>query len=101
MTDSSLLLYAILVPLLGSLLLPLIGRAHKLTRNLLAGFLVLVAVVANLALIPTVLLEGKPAVANLLGMRLVADGLAVFVASASSFLSLIIIIYSFDYIEQH
>ena len=101
MTDSFLLLSAILVPLLGALLLPLIGRRHPTLRNTCAAFLVLAAVVANLALVPTVLLRGTPAVVSLLGMRLVADGLAVFVAAASSFISLIIVIYSFDYIAQH
>lgn len=101
MTDSFLLLSAILVPLLGALFLPLVGRYHTKARNVSAALLVLVAVVSNLALIPSALLGGKPVVANLLGMRIVADGLAVFVAAASSFLSLIIIIYSFDYIAQH
>jgi NADH:ubiquinone oxidoreductase subunit 5 (subunit L)/multisubunit Na+/H+ antiporter MnhA subunit len=102
MTDTSLVLSAILVPLLGALLLPLVGHCHKpKTRNALAALLVLAAVVANLALIPSVLIAGKPVVTHLLGMRLVADGLAVFVAASSSLLSLIIVIYSFDYIALH
>ncbi len=101
MTESFLLLSAILVPIVGALLLPLIGRYNPTARNYLAALFVLAAVGANLALIPSVLLAGKTVTVSLLGMRLVADGLAVFVASASSLLSFIIVIYSFDYISRH
>lgn len=101
MTDSSLVLIAILVPSLGALLLPFIGQRNPRARNLLAALCVFVALAANLALFPTVLVEGKPVVGDLLGMRVVADGLAAFVAATSSFISLIIVIYSFDYIAEH
>lgn len=101
MTDSSLVLTAILVPSLGALLLPFIGRKKPSLRNYLAAFFVAVALAANFALFPTVLGEGKPVVAELLGMRVVADGLAAFVAAASSLISLVIVVYSFDYIAEH
>ncbi|MGE5788287.1 MAG: NADH-quinone oxidoreductase subunit L [Myxococcales bacterium] len=101
MTDSSLVLTAILVPSLGALLLPFLGQKNSLLRNLLAALFVLTALVANLALFPTVLVQGKIVTGDLLGMRVVADGLAAFVAAASSLISLIIVIYSFDYIAEH
>jgi NADH:ubiquinone oxidoreductase subunit 5 (subunit L)/multisubunit Na+/H+ antiporter MnhA subunit len=101
MTDSSIVLSAILIPLVGAPLLPLVGRYKPAVRNFLAAFLVFAALLANLALFPTVLLEGKTVAASLLGMRVVADGLAVFVAATSSFVSLIIVIYSFSYIDLH
>lgn len=101
MTDSSLVLTAILVPSLGALILPFIGQKQPWARNAVAALCVFVALAANLALFPTVLVEGKPVVGDLLGMRIVADGLAAFVAATSSFISLIIVIYSFDYIAEH
>jgi NADH:ubiquinone oxidoreductase subunit 5 (subunit L)/multisubunit Na+/H+ antiporter MnhA subunit len=101
MTDSSLVLAAILLPTLGSLLLPLIGMASKVARNLTAAVLILLALCANAALISTVLWSGQVVETSLLGLRMVADGLAVFVAATSSLISLIIVIYSFDYIDHY
>jgi NADH:ubiquinone oxidoreductase subunit 5 (subunit L)/multisubunit Na+/H+ antiporter MnhA subunit len=101
MTDSSLVLAAILVPALGALSLPFIGRVNSQVRNLLAALFVLTAFIANVALFPTALGEGRAVTASLLGMRVVADGLAVFVAAASSLISFIIVVYSFDYIAGH
>ena len=101
MTDSSLILAAILLPTLGALLLPLVGFVSKGARNATAALLVLLALCANAALIPTTLVTGQLVETNLLGLRLVADGLAVFVATASSLISLIIVIYSFDYIAHY
>jgi NADH:ubiquinone oxidoreductase subunit 5 (subunit L)/multisubunit Na+/H+ antiporter MnhA subunit len=101
MTDSSLILAAILVPILGSLLLPFVGRVSPRARNFLAALLALTAFVSSAGLFPTVLGEGQVVTASLLGMRVVADGLAVFVAAVSSFISTIIVVYSWDYIDQH
>jgi NADH:ubiquinone oxidoreductase subunit 5 (subunit L)/multisubunit Na+/H+ antiporter MnhA subunit len=101
MTDSSLVIVAILLPTLGALLLPLVGRTSPKARNLFAALLVLTAFLANAALFPDVLGDGRIVTASLLGMRLAADGLAVFVAAASSLISFIIVVYSFDYIAGH
>ncbi len=101
MTDSSLVLAAILVPALGALLLPFIGQKSPRARNMLAALFVLTAFLANAALFPAVLGEGRIVTASLLGMRIAADGLAVFVAAASSLISFIIVVYSFDYIAGH
>ncbi len=101
MTDSSLVLAAILLPALGAFLLPLIGMASKWARNVTAAVLVLLAFCANGALVPTALWSGQVVETSLVGLRLVADGLAVFVAATSSLISLIIVIYSFDYIDHY
>lgn len=101
MTDPSLVLTAIFLPALGAFLLPLIGLASKWARNATAAGLVLLAFCANAALIPTALWSGQVVETSVLGMRLVADGLAVFIAASSSLISLIIIIYSFDYVEHY
>ena len=101
MTDPSLVLAAILLPALGAFLLPLIGMASKWARNVTAAVLILLAFCANAALIPTSLWSGQVVETSLVGLRLVADGLAVFVAATSSLISLIIVIYSFDYIDHY
>jgi NADH:ubiquinone oxidoreductase subunit 5 (subunit L)/multisubunit Na+/H+ antiporter MnhA subunit len=103
MTDSSLVLATILVPALGALLLPLVGMKSPKLRNLLAAALVLAAFLANAALFPSVFLgaERQVITSSLLGMRVAADGLAVFVGATASLVSFIIVIYSFDYISAH
>ena len=101
MTESSLVLAAILTPALGALSLPIIGSFSKQARNLLAAFLVACALLANIALMPSVFGSGQVVETSLVGLRLVADGLAVFVGAASSLISLIIVIYSFDYIDHY
>jgi NADH:ubiquinone oxidoreductase subunit 5 (subunit L)/multisubunit Na+/H+ antiporter MnhA subunit len=101
MTDSSLVLAAILLPILGALLLPFVGQKSPLARNLLAALFVLTALIANVALFPIVLGEGRVVTGSLLGMRIAADGLAVFVAATSSLISFVIVVYSFDYIAKH
>ena len=101
MTDPALILFAILTPSLGALLLPIIGSVSKLARNAAAAILVAAALVANLALIPSVFGSGQVVEASLVGLRLVADGLAVFVGATSSLISLIIVVYSFDYIDHY
>jgi len=101
MTDSSLVLAAILTPALGALLLPLIGGVSKHARNYAAAILVACAFLANAALMPSIFGSGQVVEASLVGLKLVADGLAVFVGAASSLISLIIVIYSFDYIDHY
>ena len=101
MTDTSLVLAAILIPILGALILPIVGSKNVRARNALAALLVAGSLLANLALIPEVLGKGRIVSTTLLGMRLAADGLAVFIATASSLVSLIIVVYSFDYIRLH
>jgi proton-translocating NADH-quinone oxidoreductase chain N len=106
MNDTALVLSAVLVPTLGSLLLPLLGRASEKLRNLGAALLVFVALACSAALIPTALAGGTvtaPLFGDLVagGPVMRADALAVFVACVSSLVSFIIVIYSFDYISHY
>jgi len=101
MTDSSLVVAAILTPALGALLLPLIGSFSKHARNITAALMVACALLANVALMPSVFGSGQLVEASLVGLRLAADGLAVFVGATASLISLIIVVYSFDYIDHY
>lgn len=101
MTESSILFLAVLVPALGSLLLPAVGVRAPAWRNGLAAAFVLATFLCCVALAPTTIWQHQPITAELLGLRLVADGLATFVAAAASLLSLIILIYSLGYISHY
>ena len=101
MIESSFVLAAILIPVIGALLLPLIGTFSKKGRNAVAALFVLCAFAANAALVPSVFGSGQVVEASLLGLRLVADGLAVFVGATSALISFVIVVYSFDYIDHY
>lgn len=92
---------AVLAPLLGSLLLPLVGRWSERLRNGLALIFVLVALGMAGMLVPIV--AGGTAIAvELAGFTLFyADALAVFMAITSSLVGSIIVLYSFGYIRHY
>jgi len=97
-----LLLAAVIVPILGAFLLPLLGKLSPKLRNFSALFLALVPLVSVLLLI----YRGQTITINFplpLGANfaLTADGLALFMAAVSSFISAIIVFYSFDYISHY
>lgn len=101
------LLLVVFVPVIGSLLLPSLGRLSTRARNGIAFLLVLTALLGSLALAPTVW-DGQSAVeASLingpLGINFSfrADGLAVFVGIVSSLISAIILLYSTAYISRY
>ncbi|MCM8790252.1 MAG: NADH-quinone oxidoreductase subunit L [Candidatus Omnitrophica bacterium] len=105
MNEKILLASAVFVPLIGSFATPIAGKISERLRNGLSLALVLLSLVCACRLIPTVI-SGR--VVNLafempLGLNFVitADCLAVFMAATSSFISAIIIIYSFDYIHRY
>jgi len=105
MNTDHLILTAVFVPTLFAFCLPLAGRLSEKLRNGLALLLVAVPFLATLALIPAVL-RGEAIVLsrNLgLGVNFVfsADPLALFVAAVSSFISAIIVVYSFGYISHY
>jgi len=100
-----LLLNAIFIPVIGAFVLPLAARVSLRLRNLLAVGFILSAFVLSLKLIPVVL-SGKSVIFSYplgLGINLnfVADGLSVFMACVSSFISTIIAIYSLGYISHY
>ncbi|MCX5642733.1 MAG: NADH-quinone oxidoreductase subunit L [Candidatus Omnitrophica bacterium] len=95
----------VFIPIAGSLLLPVAGRISSRLRNLLALFFVLCSFAFSLTLIPLILSGGTLTFSKELALGfnfvLVADGLAVFMACVSSFISAIIVLYSFDYISHY
>ncbi len=105
MNNSGLLLAAVFVPVMGAFTLPAIGRISEHLRNALALIFVLASLVASAMLVPTVL-SGQTitvALAGPLGFNFVltADPLSVFMAIVSSFISVIITMYSFGYISHY
>lgn len=103
MANESLLLLAVLVPTLGSLLLPLVGPVSTRVRNLLSFGLIAVAFACSAGLIRAVL-SGTPIAAGLFRLSdsaFQADALAVFTACVSSFISAVVVFYSTDYIREY
>ncbi len=105
MTNESFLTLAVLVPVVGALLFPLVAKGAPAVRELLAFGLVAVSLACSLALAPFAF-DGVPVTVRInlplsLNFVLYADGLAVFMAVVSSFISAIIILYSFDYIRHY
>lgn len=99
------LFVSIFVPVIGSFLLPAVGRFSERVRNLSALFFVMVSLAGSLALVPAVL-SGRVisiAIPMPLGFNFMftADMLAVFMAIVSSFVGSIIVLYSFDYISHY
>jgi len=95
----------VFLPLIGAVILPLIGRFSKGLRNLLAFMLVFSSFLLSILLLPSILhgQEINIAVNLPLGFNfiLTADGLAIFMALVSSALSAIILFYSFSYISHY
>ena len=99
-----LILACIFVPLLGSFLLPVLGRINTNARNLASLLFVLVSLVcAVLALHPA--MTGQPLRVWLelpqgLSLGFLGDGMAILAAMAFSLTAAVIIFYSFGYIER-
>jgi len=95
----------VFIPILGALMLPLVGRFSKSLRNAFSFVFVLSALFFSCLLIPQAL-SGKSVIfvkSLPLGFNfsLTADALAVFMACVSSLVSSIIIIFSFNYISHY
>jgi proton-translocating NADH-quinone oxidoreductase chain N len=105
MKTETLLILSVFVPLIGAFILPLSARISVKIRGLLAFGFVLVSFLACLAMLP-VTLAGKTITISFqlpLGFNFIlqADNLALFMGLVSSFLSAIIILYSFGYISHY
>lgn len=105
MTPETILLAAILFPSVGSLLLPVVGLKLPRLRNLSALLLVLVPLIVSVYLIPEAL-NGRIVTYSFtltqgFNILLRADLLAIFMAIVSSFISAIIVVFSFDYISHY
>jgi proton-translocating NADH-quinone oxidoreductase chain N len=104
--NSETILYLIVgAPLLGAFVLPLVGKKSEVARNWLAFLFVATSFVLSLKLVPLVLRGDVITISKALPLGFdfvfVADGLAVFMACVSSFISSIILLYSFDYISHY
>ncbi len=105
MSYEHILLGAIFIPTLGAFILPLAARVSLRLRNLLAFGFILSAFILSLKLLPVVLSGEQIVFSRFLGLgvnfKFVADGLAVFMALVSSFVSTIIVFYSLGYISHY
>ncbi|MGD0573654.1 MAG: NADH-quinone oxidoreductase subunit L [Sedimentisphaerales bacterium] len=105
MDNRLMLLCVVLVPCIGAFILPLAGRISAGLRNLLALALALIPLLLVIALLPVVVSAGPQNftanINNIFNFTLYADGLAVFMALVSAFISAIIIFYSFGYISHY
>lgn len=99
------LVIGVLTPLFGALLLPLFGRYNKKLRNIMAFAFVAVAFVCSAIALAGVLGDKLFSIRFILPLGLSfgfrADALAVFMALTASFVSMIIVLYSFGYIEHY
>ena len=99
------ILACIFVPLLGSFLLPVLGRVNANARNLSALLFVLVSLICSVvALHPA--LTGQPLRVWLelpqgLSLGFLGDGMAVLAALTFSLTAAVIIFYSFGYIDRY
>ena len=105
MNYESMLISAVCVPIVGACLLPLTARISCLLRNYLSLALILICLLLSLGMLP-VILSGRNIMAGkhlAIGFRsiFVADSLAVYMAVLSSFISSIIVLYSFGYISHY
>lgn len=99
-----LILLAVMVPIVGAFLLPIIGSYDLKIRNISALILVAISFVFSAILVVPVLSGQIPTfmLSLPLGFDLIltADALGIFVAMVSSFIGMIIIIYSFGYVQH-
>jgi len=105
MSCEHILLSIVFIPVIGAFILPLAARVSLRLRNLLAFGFILSAFALSLKLIPVVL-SGKSVVFSYplglgINFNFVADGLAVFMACVSSFISAVIAFYSLGYISHY
>jgi proton-translocating NADH-quinone oxidoreductase chain N len=105
MRNEILLFCIVFVPVIGSFILPLIGRFSKQLRNILALVFVLVSVILSFILLPKII-SGQTITINYplipgISFILHADMLAMFMAIAASIIGAIIVFYSFGYISHY
>ena len=101
---TGILLAAILTPLIGSFIIPLLGKLSRRLGEVAALLFVLVAFLCSAALLPSALAEQAVYfhVWLPLGMSFgfLADNLAVFMAMISSFIGTVIVFYSISYMKD-
>ena len=93
-----------LIPLIGSLFLPLMGRFNEKLRNIMALIFTLAALICAAGALPGVL-AGEPYSIRFelplgLSFGFYGDALAVFMALTAASVSSVIVIYSYGYIHE-
>jgi len=105
MNSQTALILIVFTPVFLAFALPLAGKISLRLRNFLALCLCLVPLLCSLSLIPMVLrgetLSFSREIIQGASFVFTADALAVFVACVSSFISTLIVIYSFGYISHY
>jgi len=105
MTDKILLICCVTIPLAGAVAALLAGIVSARLRNAVAFMSIAASFVISILLISRVSTSGPITVSFVLplgfDLTFTADMLAVFMAAVSSFISAIIILYSFDYISHY
>lgn len=105
MRNETILISAVFIPIAGAFILPLIGRISSRLRNLSSLCLILTPFVLSLFMLPVVLSGGSIAVnyQSAIGGNgiFTADSLAIFMAILASFISAVIMLYSFGYISHY
>lgn len=95
----------IFTPIICACILPFLGRASRRLRDLLSLASALISFVYSATLLPLVYAGGTLTLTGRLPLGfdfiLYADSLAVFMACVSSFISAVVILYSFDYISHY
>jgi NADH:ubiquinone oxidoreductase subunit 5 (subunit L)/multisubunit Na+/H+ antiporter MnhA subunit len=105
MEDRLIFVLIILTPCIVAFVAPLAGRVSAGLRNVFALGAAVVSLLCICTMIPSVASGGSIKVSSnyghFLNLVFYADGLAVFMAFASAFISSIIILYSFGYISHY
>jgi proton-translocating NADH-quinone oxidoreductase chain N len=104
-SQTTLILFAIFIPVIGAFLLPVFGRVSEKARDLFAFLLVCVSFACSFLLLPATLhneiIRFNVPLAMGFNFNLQADLLAVFMALISMSVGAVIIFYSFDYISHY
>ncbi len=100
----TIILLTIFVPIVGSFTIPLAGLISRRARSVWSVLLAVATSLFSLLLIPFALRGGEQVLHRTLALgvdfTLVADALAVFMAAASAFVGMLIVVYSLGYIAH-
>jgi proton-translocating NADH-quinone oxidoreductase chain N len=104
MSKELVLFLIIFIPVIGALILPLISRVSASFRNGFSFVAIALPFVLSFLLLPSALNQAVTIFKNFpfgLNFVLFADNLAVGMAIVVSFISALIVLYSFDYINHY
>jgi proton-translocating NADH-quinone oxidoreductase chain M len=104
MKTETITLLTVLVPILGSLTIPLAGAISRAARSAWSVALGAVPALLSMALVPFALAGGETVIRHPLALGLdfvlVVDPLSVFMSIVSSFVGFLIVVYSLGYIRH-